>query len=295
MKNGKILILGATGLLGQALMREGKRRDYSVQGTARRLAALNFDLTDNQALSLAVAEEKPKVIINCAANVSLSACENDMAAAYAINAEMPAQLTHLCRKHGIYLVQISTDHYYSGDGPRKHLESEDVRPCNEYSKTKFLAEKAVLPNDNTLVLRTNIVGFRGRPDRPTFVEWALQALNQDSEVPLFCDYFTSSIDVTQFSEALFDLVQRRTTGLLNLASAQVSSKQTFVLALAKRFGLSTKHVTPASVTQMEGIRRNESCGLDVTAAEAALGYRLPDLAGVIEQLFEDHAMAKTEG
>ncbi len=280
----RFLILGSTGMLGQALVRLLRSRGRDVLGVARRGADVNLDLTQPQQLTGRVEQLAPDAIINCAVCVDLGACEENPGYAYLLNTRLVGSLARACRQSKTWLVQISTDHYFSGDGPEKHDETARVNLCNEYATSKYLAEGLALTHDYALVVRTNIVGFCGRPGRPTFVEWAISALRNNARPTLFRDYFTSSIDVGSFSLAVFELLERKATGLLNVAAREVSSKKQFVEALAGQLALPLDGVHSGSVRQCSDLQRNESCGLDVSRAEALLGYALPGRVEVAANL-----------
>ena len=132
----------------------------------------------------------------------LAACEADPAAAYAVNARAVAILAESCRTHGCRLVQVSTDHYFTGDGAGLHDERSPVRFLNDYARSKFAGEAFALSLPNALVLRTNITGFRGWPDKPTFAEWSFTTITQGMPITLFDDSDTSTMDAHGFARAL---------------------------------------------------------------------------------------------
>lgn len=282
-----ILVFGATGMLGQALLAEGRRRGLKLVGVARSGADVALDMTDAPALAGLVTEVRPSVVVNAAALTSLDACEKDPCLAYRVNARAVATLAEAAAD--AYFIQISTDHYYSGDGAALHDEDSPIHLVNEYARSKYAGEAYTLTHAHALVLRTNIVGFRNR-GASTFVEWALASLCNGQAMTLLEDYFTSSIDVASFSKGLLDLLPQRPTGRLNLAAREVASKARFIEVLAEAAGYDTSHCRPGSIHGLEGARRAESLGLDVTRAERLLGYKLPTLSEVIDNLLRHRRM-----
>jgi dTDP-4-dehydrorhamnose reductase len=288
----KAVVIGSTGLLGQALNVAAVARGVRPVGIARRGADYNVDATDPVRLRQVLDHVRPTLIINAAAQVSLDACEKDRGSAYLINAGIVASLADYCQESAARLCLISTDHYFSGNGPALHDEKYPVLLLNEYARTKFAGESFALSNPNGLVVRTNIVGYRNWPNQPTFVEWAIGELTSQRPMTLFDDFYTSSIDVKSFSNALFDLLENDVSGLFNLAARTSCSKLGFVSLLAERFGLSTSNCRAGSVRSLAGIRRAESLGLDVSYAESVLGYKLPDTAAVINCLGREYEEMK---
>ena len=279
----KTLIIGATGLLGQALMAEARNRNLSVLGVARSQADRDLDVSDPNALSTLIHDYQPDLVINAAAIVNLALCEQDPGLAYQINSRPAALLAELSRQTGFKNIQISTDHYYTGDADKRHREEDTVCLLNEYARSKFAAEGFALSRPSALVVRTNIVGHRQQKDQPTFAEWAINSLKNRAPLTLFNDVYSSSIHVAAFSKALFDLVEKDTSGLLNLAARSADSKQAFIEKLAEKLGIHLDWATVGSSSAMIPARA-ESMGLDVGKAEALLQYQLPDLDDTTQAL-----------
>ena len=162
-----------------------------------------------------------------------------------------------------------------------HLRQTHIRR-DRSTRTKFAGEEFALAFPNALVVRTNMTGRRGWK-QPTFFEWAASSLRHRAPMALFDDYFTSTIDAASLAAAVFDLVERKAHGLLNVASRDVASKRSFVEALARALGIDPDWVTVTSVKTLS-VPRAESAGLDVSRAEEILGYALPDLGAVVASL-----------
>jgi dTDP-4-dehydrorhamnose reductase len=282
-----IAVIGSTGMLGQALLREGVRRADKPIGLARSGADHNVDITDSDKLIRMMEQIRPDVVINAAAITSLATCERDNCSAYRVNARAVATLAKACAEKGTKLVQISTDHYYMSDGDGKHDERAPVQLVNDYARTKYAGEAFALTCPGALVVRTNIVGFRGK-GQPTFVEWAIASLQAGTRMTLFDDFFTSSIHVQGCASALYDLISKNITGILNLASRDVCSKKDFIRLLAERLGVELANTTTGSVFEFMDARRAESLGLDVSEAERHLGYDLPTTQEVIDALVSEY-------
>lgn len=282
------MIVGSTGLLGQALRSEAGKRGYQVYGLARSGTDINLDIQDTQKLLEALGHVRPKYIINAAALINLDECERNPARAHEINALAVKNMVNYCQKYDVKLVQISTDHYFSGDGKVLHDEQAEVQLLNTYAKSKHEGELFAQSAPNSLILRTNIVGFRGWTGRPTFVEWAIAALSEGSPVTLFDDFFTSSIHVKAFAGSLFDLIDKNASGIFNLAAREVASKADFLLKLAHQLELPVSGCTFVSVHSVGGVLRADSLGLDVSKAETLLGYPLPKMDEVIAELAREY-------
>jgi dTDP-4-dehydrorhamnose reductase len=255
-------------------------------GAARNGADIALDSTEREAVNRAMRDVAPQLVVNCAAMVSLDGCEADPGAAYAVNARSVSFLAEACRETGAKLVQISTDHYYTGDGSALHDEAAPVRLVNEYARTKFAGEAFALTAPGALVVRTNITGFRGHGG-PTFAEWLISAMMNHEPMTLFTDFFTSTLDCDACAEAVLDLAAMNAEGVVNVAARAATNKRDFALALADELGITLDRAAEGSVSAL-GTARAESLGLDVSLAESLLGRSLPGLKQVAANLAQQY-------
>ncbi len=278
-------------MLGRALVLESNAREITTYGMAKDNAEFSIDIVDDKALKNLISFVVPDVIINTVAIIDHNFCEENPSVAYLVNSRPVSVVVDAAKKINAYFVQISTDHFFSGEGDQKHSEDAEVSLLNEYARTKYLAEVLALTYKQTLVVRTNIVGYRYEKNNPTFVEWVIRVLKKPESMTLFYDYFTSSIDVKNFSKILFDVIEKRPTGILNVACRDVVSKKEFIQAMANELGVDLSQARDGSVHDLQGrVRRAESAGLDVTNAEKLLGYSFPTKDMVITSLIKDCRM-----
>lgn len=278
-----LLIIGSTGTLGQALRRAAARRKMDVLGAARSGAERTLDIADAGAISALCRAERPQLVVNCAAVTDLDLCERQPATAYLVNTRAAGLIAAVSAEIGARCVHVSTDHFFTGDGTMLHDEAAPVRLVNEYARSKYAGEALALAVPGTLVVRTNLTGWRGWVGRATFLEWAVGELEQRKRIPGFSDFFTSTLDAYTLANAIFDLVAADGAGLFNVASRETTDKATFLRHLAGKLGLPVEDIHDDSVRVL-ATPRAESLGLDVRKAEAALGYRLPSATEVIAAL-----------
>ena len=110
---GKLLITGAAGQLGQALVQEAARQGWEVAATD--LPELN--ITDPQAVWGELSRQRPEVVINAAAATRVDDLESDPDGALRVNALGPRNLAVACRRLGIKLIHLSTDYVFDGTKP----------------------------------------------------------------------------------------------------------------------------------------------------------------------------------
>lgn len=280
MTAGRLLVLGDTGLAGTAIMAAARARGLEVVGASRR-GERRVDLCDGAALSALIEAVSPAVVINAAALVSVAECERDPARAFLVNARPAALIAQAARCAPFRFVQVSTDHFYCGDGRRAHREDEPVALLNDYARSKYAAEAFALTAPDALVVRTNILGLKSATGG-SFGEWALELIATDGGATLFADQFVSILDIWSFAESLLDLAASEARGAINLASSEVFSKAELVEALAAALGRPLTRARRGSVGAL-AVRRPDSLGLDVSRAQAVLGRGLPGLRAVAER------------
>ena len=164
----RILILGASGMLGNAMIRMlSEKSDWQVYGTVRSASARKFfsekiadrlisgiDAEQQDSLIQAFSRVRPDVVINCVGLIKQMADAEDPLQAIPINSLLPHRLARLCELTGARLVHMSTDCIFSGDkGNYRETDPPDARDL--YGRSKLLGELAY---PHTVTLRTSIIG-----------------------------------------------------------------------------------------------------------------------------------------
>lgn len=279
------LVLGATGMLGEAFLRAMfKRGDIAMtaaRGSDGSRPDRNVDITNDEQLLGLLAGIEPDGVINCAANIFIDQCEADPAMAYRVNARPLSLLADWSRKLERPLIQISTDHYFVEGERSLQPETAPVTLVNEYARSKWIGEQLALLSPHSLVLRTNIVGAMKGHGR-----WVATSLRDKGPMTLFMDFFASPIHVDAMATAALDLYDRNGRGVYNLASRDVSSKGEFIYAVAKAMQVTPDWVVEGSGRQL-ATKRAMCLGLDVSRAEKTLGYKLPTLEETARALAEE--------
>ena len=279
----RVLLLGSTGMLGRALYTKLKSA-YLVKGVARRGADYNFDLLHDKELMRTIDDFGPDIIINCAAYVSIGGCEQNKDRAYLLNSRLPLVLGEVCLDKNIYFIHISTDHYYSNEGLRKHSESDKVCIVNEYARTKYIGESFLNWNDKALVVRTNFVGLNcGDSEKGSFLDWIIKCYESGEKMSLYYDYYTSGLFVDELCDYLIMLMNKELSGIYNLGSSEVYSKEDFACSLLKILYGRIPEYNSVSINS-GNIRRANSLGLDVTKISESLGIDMPSMKDSLDRI-----------
>ena len=147
-----ILITGATGQLGRALMEEATARGLEFVAVSRP----EFDFEMPETIAACLARAKPDLVINAAAYTAVDAAETHQAAAKAGNHTGPERLALLCKGADVPLIHISTDYVFDGTKGEPYVETDPTHPTGVYGLTKRDGENAVLATGaKALILRTS--------------------------------------------------------------------------------------------------------------------------------------------
>ncbi|WP_427454383.1 dTDP-4-dehydrorhamnose reductase [Litorimonas sp. WD9-15] len=153
----RLAIIGKTGQLARALLREGEDMGHEIIALGRDA----LDLTaPPQEIEMAV-EMLPSgvgALIIAAAYTAVDAAESDADTAYAVNAAAPAAIARACARHDIPLVHISTDYVFDGEADQPYMPDDDTDPPGVYGASKLDGELAVLSSGaRAVILRTSWV------------------------------------------------------------------------------------------------------------------------------------------
>lgn len=178
----KLLIIGATGMLGHKLALKLSRK-HEVYATVRgeeipvffkNVTVPSLEIIGGvNAFSLETVENaimhvRPDYVLNCVGIVKQLKEASDPVISIVINALFPNQLQNLSVKHGFRLIHFSTDCVFSGKlGPYQQSAPSDVNDL--YGMTKFLGE---VSGPNSLTIRSSIIG-RELSNPTGLVEWFL--------------------------------------------------------------------------------------------------------------------------
>ena len=217
----KVLIIGAGGRLGAALMSEFRPK-YDIAGFNH----AQLDLSNLKGLREKLSALTFDVLINAAAFTNVDACETESDRAFLINAEAPGVLANLCGEKGAKLIHFSTDYVFDGEKRAPYTEEDQAKPISAYGESKLAGEKNVLAaEDGHLVVR---VSWVFGPDRPSFIDAMIKRAQQDEKIDAISDKFSTPTYAQDIARTLPQFFDRAIEGgILHFANAGKCSWQEY--------------------------------------------------------------------
>ncbi|HCI14992.1 MAG TPA: NAD(P)-dependent oxidoreductase [Gallionellaceae bacterium] len=239
----KILVLGASGMLGNAMVRVlNENSALEVFGTVRSGGAGRFftpdiaerliagiDVEQHDALVKLFARIRPDVVVNCIGLVKQLADAEDPLVALPLNAMLPHRLARLCELAGARLVHMSTDCVFSGKkGGYRESDSPDAEDV--YGRSKLLGEVAY---PHAITLRTSIIGHELQSAHG-LVGWFL---SQEKQCKGYTKAIFSGFPTVVLAQIVRDVILPRASlsGVYHVA-AQPISKYDLLKLIADVYG-----------------------------------------------------------
>ena len=196
-----IWVVGACGMLGSDLVAMLRGAGLDVLATDA-----ECDVRSTEALKAAAHGMAIDWVINCCAYTKVDEAEDHKTAAYALNADGPANVAEIARTLGARMIHISTDYVFDGTSHRPYLETDPVSPVGVYASSKAEGEKAVLrASPDNYVLRTAwLYGEHGR----NFVHTMLQLMQERDSISVVSDQSGSPTWTKTVCRVIIDLVGR---------------------------------------------------------------------------------------
>lgn len=196
--SGKLLILGANGMLGHALINEFTLDDIIVGDLPE------FDLTQPQDLKTKILSIQPEVIINAAAYTDVDGCETEKQLCNLVNGKAVGSLAKIAREIGAIIVQISTDYVFGGENKDGYKEGDKTNPINIYGQSKKLGEKLLKQNaDKFYLIRT---AWLYGPYGKNFVDTIIKLARERKELSVVSDQFSNPTYTKDLAAAIHQIL-----------------------------------------------------------------------------------------
>ncbi len=226
----KILVLGASGMVGNALLKVlSKNNTYDVYGSSRNNLIKTFlpcelankiiagiDIENIDMLSSLLAQVKPNVVINCVGIIKQLEQAKNPLCSVPVNVLLPHRLSQMCALIEARLIHFSTDCVFSG---RKgnYLESDETDALDFYGRSKLLGE---VYYPNTITLRTSVIGHELNSTY-ALIDWFL---SQKKSIKGYTRMIFSGLPSYELAKVVGDFVipKAKLNGLYHVGAKPIS-------------------------------------------------------------------------
>ena len=263
------LVIGASGQVGEALVRAIASRNEEVIGTYNEKSIISeftdqilpcklfkLDIQNYKSIERLLLEVNPDVIFICAANTNVDGCELNPSNSYDTNVTGLMNIVNAVneiainnkRKKEPLIIFYSTDYVFDGN-KGLYNESDITNPINVYGKHKLLSEEFLKTNTkHSIIIRTNGV-FSS--ESKNFVGRLVKNLKNGNEANISEDEFGTPTYAPDLVDATLRLVDNVGYGLrteqnkvVNLVGCGYVSRYQFAQSIAKIFNCDLNLIKP---------------------------------------------------
>lgn len=285
-QTSNVLVLGASGMLGNAVFRHfANDPGHQTFGTVRQHAALRHfaphlhphllcgvDVLNPDWLARAFDMAKPDVVINCVGLIKQLETANDPLEALPINALLPHRIARMCSLVGARMIHVSTDCVFSGRRG-DYRESDQPDATDLYGRSKLLGE---VDYPDAVTLRTSIIGHEfGRAT--ALVDWFLAQTTPS--VKGFKKAVFSGVPTVELARVMKDFVLPRPElkGLYHVAAKPIAKFDLLTL-VAQQYG-KTIEIVPDETLVIDR-------SLNAERFYEATGYVAPEWPALIDAMHQ---------
>lgn len=220
----KLLVIGASGLIGSHILKAARAHGHTAIGTCRTVMVpglIPLDCRRMDDVRHLLLEHKPDVVIHAAGWSHVDGCEDDPSRAMAENMIQPAMLAKACQERGAKMVYLSSAYVFRGKAAC-YSEDDQPRPVNIYGLSKWVGEQMVCHEcPSAIIVRcVGVYGIEAR--RKNFAYQVLAAMREGRSFRVAGDQFgnpTPAQDIARWLVESLDL-----SGTVHLAASPSVSR-----------------------------------------------------------------------
>lgn len=286
----KILLTGASGLVGSAFAQSATRRGHQVTGLVGTYVGdipglaskRSADLTDEAALTATVLELFPDAIVNCAAVSEPAQCEADPARAQALNVALPALLARLANHLSARFVHLSSEQVFDGASDSAYTVKSPVKPINLYARQKVESERLVhtAAPEFAVTIRAPLLSGNSLTGRRSLHERLFADWSAGKTPKVYTDEIRQPCTAANLAELMVELIERPDArGVFHWAGADALSRYELARRIRTHFKLSETAAPLEPITRAADPRA-------ASKRQARLALDLKPLAGVVKTPIE---------
>jgi dTDP-4-dehydrorhamnose reductase len=274
----RVTIFGASGLLGQDLMREW--RGDVVTG----LSSRDADIRDGKRVEMLVQEQEPDWIVLAAAYADVDGCERHPELAFAVNRDGALKVARAAKMAGARLLFLSSDYVFDGRKTAPYEINDARHPQSVYGRSKAEAEIRLLELlPNGCIVRTSwLFGLGGKCFPDTILKLAasrpaLDVVNDQRGCPSY------AVDLAR---AIIELCRKNAEGIVHVTNTGDCTWFEFAEEIVRSAGLNTA-VRPVSSVVMARPAPRPAYSVLSPASLKAFRHSMPSWGDALRRYLED--------
>ncbi|MDO8603485.1 MAG: SDR family oxidoreductase [Candidatus Omnitrophota bacterium] len=265
----KLLIIGASGVLGSRLFNDAIKKKWNAMGTycSHECAGLSYlDVRDKNSLEKVFNLFKPEAVVMAGGITDVDLCTLKPKLAEDVNVKGTLNLVKKIKEYGAKLIYISTDYIFDGkNGPYK--EDDKPNPVNIYGRTKLEAENIVRTRlKDYLIVRTcQLYGAAEQKPRTSpqasyavnvvqnsnFAIKIIYNMRNNKKVYAADDLYSTPTYAGSLSEIIIKLIEKKAKGVYHGAGAEFINRYDYVNKIADIFGLDERLIQKVKLKDLE--------------------------------------------
>ncbi|HJO92389.1 MAG TPA: SDR family oxidoreductase [Victivallales bacterium] len=273
----KILVTGASGLLGTDIVKTFEKKGHEVIKTAfsQRDGFIAADISKENGIKT-LSDLNWDLIIHTSASRDPDICENNKTEAYRLNVWASEKLAEAAFKKNARMLFISTDYVFSGE-KAPYKEIDETNPINYYGKNKVEAEELIskILVENVCIIRVPVLyGINAGLKASALLNSSITLINS-GKTSYLDDYIIRYPTFTEdVSRAIFLLVEKNAFGIYHYSGQDKTTKYKIALMIADLLGKNHNHLNKISERPNTAARRPYDSHLDISKI-TYLGFRKP--------------------
>jgi len=269
---GRVLIVGASGQLGNALARVFADCEPLTPSHSA------LDIEDFPALADAIERLRPALVLNAAAFHNVPLCEKHPDRAFAVNALAIDHLASLCARNGAFFAHVSTDYVFDGAKRAPYVEVDAAAPVNVYGVSKLAGEHLIARHGGRfLIVRTSGLYAFGDPSSlkgAPFIEKVLLQAERGEPLRIVDDLTFSPSYAPHVARAMRRLIEVGASGVVHVSDAGEVTWRDFAAFALEEAGMGAS-IEPIAATDVP-VRRPRYSALSSAHAMRLGAEEMPD-------------------
>ena len=290
----KLLITGSKGQLGQSLQ---KLMPFELFDNVDMMDLPEFDITKENDVKNYLGENKPDIIINCAAYTDVNKAESDEDTARLVNAAGIKWLGKYSAIYGGKIIHISTDYVFDGSSNIPLTPEIATNPQSVYGKTKLEGEQWLMAeNKNSIIIRT---AWLYSPYGHNFLKTMLNLGQQKEQISVVYDQIGTPTYAFDLASAIIHIIKNMknnpaffSPGIYHFSNEGVCSWYDFAVMIFKIAGISCR-VKPVLTNEFPTVAHRPAYSvLNNNAFCSAFDFEVPHWIEGLERCLQQLKMKK---